>query len=114
MVSDNGIGTFQVTLLPNVVIVKSVQVVTDPYNGGTNPKAIPGATMLYDVTVTNQGIGTADAVTVAVVDHEAGIFGHRRQARHSRVVPGLEEGVLGKGASGFLRFRHGRQIGEEP
>jgi uncharacterized repeat protein (TIGR01451 family) len=64
-VSDSGIGTFQVTLLPNVVIVKSVQVVTDPYNGGTNPKAIPGATMLYDVTVTNQGIGTADTVTVA-------------------------------------------------
>jgi hypothetical protein len=64
-VSDSGIGTFQVTLLPNVVIVKSVQVVTDPYNGGTNPKAIPGATMLYDVTVTNQGIGAADSVTVA-------------------------------------------------
>jgi len=64
-VSDNGIGTFRVTLMPNIVIVKSVQIVADPYNGGVNPKAIPGATMLYDVTVTNQGNGTADSVTVA-------------------------------------------------
>jgi len=51
--------------MPNIVIVKSVQTLSDPYNGGTNPKAIPGATMLYDVTVTNQGIGAADSVTVA-------------------------------------------------
>jgi uncharacterized repeat protein (TIGR01451 family) len=50
--------------MPDILVVKSVQIVDDPYNGGTNPKAIPGATMLYDVTVTNQGIGPADAVTV--------------------------------------------------
>jgi uncharacterized repeat protein (TIGR01451 family) len=63
-ISDNGTGAFNVGM-PNLLVVKSVQVVSDPYNGATNPKTIPGATMLYDVTVTNQGNGTADAVTVA-------------------------------------------------
>jgi uncharacterized repeat protein (TIGR01451 family) len=64
-VSDNGVGTFRVLLQPNIVIAKSVQIVSDPYNLGVNPKAIPGATMLYDMTVTNQGNGTADAIAVA-------------------------------------------------
>lgn len=50
--------------MPNIMIIKSAQIVSDPYNGGVNPQAIPGATMLYDITVTNQGNGTADAVTV--------------------------------------------------
>ena len=50
---------------PNIVIAKSVQIVSDPFNFGTDPKAIPGATMLYDIIVTNQGIGTAANVTVA-------------------------------------------------
>jgi uncharacterized repeat protein (TIGR01451 family) len=50
---------------PNIVIAKSVQVVSDPFNLGVGPKAIPGATMLYDIIVTNQGIGTAANVTVS-------------------------------------------------
>lgn len=63
-VSDSGIGTFRVVLQPNIVIVKSVSIVSDPFNFGLNPKAIPGAEMLYEITVTNQGAGTADNVTV--------------------------------------------------
>jgi uncharacterized repeat protein (TIGR01451 family) len=63
-VTHTGIGTFRVVLQPNIVMVKSAQIVSDPYNGGVNPKAIPGATMLYDITVTNQGDGTADNVAV--------------------------------------------------
>jgi uncharacterized repeat protein (TIGR01451 family) len=64
-VADTGIGTFRVTLLPNIVMVKSVQPISDPYNGGANPKAIPGAVMLYSVGVTNQGLGSASSVVVS-------------------------------------------------
>ncbi|HTO55214.1 MAG TPA: choice-of-anchor X domain-containing protein [Myxococcota bacterium] len=52
----------------NLVIVKTVQTISDPVNGTTNPKAIPGAIMQYTVVVTNQGKGTSDANTVNVVD----------------------------------------------
>lgn len=63
-VSDLGTGAFSVQLFPNLVILKSVQVQSDPINGSTNPKAIPGASMLYTVMATNQGYGTADVVTI--------------------------------------------------
>jgi uncharacterized repeat protein (TIGR01451 family) len=52
----------------NLVIVKSVQTISDPIEGTTNPKAIPGAIMQYTVVVTNQGKGTSDANTVKVTD----------------------------------------------
>ncbi|NTW00037.1 MAG: molybdopterin-dependent oxidoreductase, partial [Oscillochloris sp.] len=39
-VSDSGIGTFRVLLQPNIVIVKSAQTLSDPYNLGVNPKNI--------------------------------------------------------------------------
>jgi uncharacterized repeat protein (TIGR01451 family) len=47
-------------------VVKSSTVVSDPINGTTNPKAIPGATVRYTITVTNSG--SADADNVVVVD----------------------------------------------
>jgi uncharacterized repeat protein (TIGR01451 family) len=50
--------------MPNIVMVKSAQIVSDPYNGGVNPKAIPGAVMLYTITLTNQGTGSGDAVVL--------------------------------------------------
>ncbi len=40
---------------PDITILKSVQTSSDPVNSTTNPKAIPGAVMLYTVTVTNAG-----------------------------------------------------------
>jgi uncharacterized repeat protein (TIGR01451 family) len=63
-VSDTGVGTFKVTLQPNLVILKSVSIVSDPVNGVVNPKAIPGAVMSYTVLATNQGNGTADAIVI--------------------------------------------------
>lgn len=47
-------------------IVKTSAVVRDPINDTTNPKAIPGATLRYTVTVTNNG--AADADNVSLVD----------------------------------------------
>lgn len=45
-------------------VVKSAQVVSDPVNGTTNPKAIPGATVRYTITVSNTGSNAATAVTL--------------------------------------------------
>ncbi len=52
----------------NLVIVKSALTISDPVNGATNPKAIPGAVVQYTVLVTNQGAGTSDADSVRVAD----------------------------------------------
>jgi len=48
----------------DLTVVKTTNVVSDPFNGGANPKAIPGATVGYQVLVTNNGTVTADNVTV--------------------------------------------------
>jgi uncharacterized repeat protein (TIGR01451 family) len=53
---------------PSLVNVKSSQVLSDPYNGGSNPKRIPGAAVRYDVAVTNTGPGTVNSNTVFVYD----------------------------------------------
>jgi uncharacterized repeat protein (TIGR01451 family) len=45
-----------------------MQVVSDPYNGGVNPKAIPGADVLYTLTIANTGGGTVDSNSIEVVD----------------------------------------------
>ena len=45
---------------------KTSRVVSDPINGTTNPKAIPGAVVEYCITVSNAG--GADATNVAISD----------------------------------------------
>jgi len=64
--SHNTIDWFP--LVPDIIMVKSVQTFSDPYNGETDPKAIPGAVMLFTVAVTNQGDGATDADTVIITD----------------------------------------------
>lgn len=56
------------TLRPDLLVTKSVQTVSDPINGSTNPKAIPGAIMLYTINVSNQGPGPVDNNTLAITD----------------------------------------------
>lgn len=63
-VSDNGTGSFQAVFFPSITMLKSLQTVSDPYNGTTNPKAIPGAFVLYSVTATNSGYGTGHSVNI--------------------------------------------------
>lgn len=53
---------------PDIILVKSVVTFTDPYNGETDPKAIPGATVLYSVNATNHGGVATDADTVLMTD----------------------------------------------
>jgi uncharacterized repeat protein (TIGR01451 family) len=50
----------------SLTVAKTSAVISDPINGGVNPKAIPGATLRYTVTVTNNG--TEDADSVVLVD----------------------------------------------
>jgi uncharacterized repeat protein (TIGR01451 family) len=50
-----------------VTVAKTSRVVSDPVNGATDPKAIPGATVEYCITVANAS-GAATATDVDVVD----------------------------------------------
>ncbi len=49
----------------DLVMSKISTLISDPVNGTTNPKHIPGAIVRYLITVTNQGNGPADASTIA-------------------------------------------------
>jgi uncharacterized repeat protein (TIGR01451 family) len=68
-------GTLRVLSPPNIVMLKSVQVDSDPINGTTGSMSIPGAFMTYTVSVENHGDTGTDAdsvvVTDAIPDHTA-------------------------------------------
>lgn len=49
-------------------ITKTSSVISDPVNGTTNPKLIPGAVVEYVITVSNVGAGTVDASSIVLVD----------------------------------------------
>lgn len=53
---------------PNLTIDKTAEVLQDPINGTSDPKAIPGATINYIVETTNSGSGGADTDTFKVID----------------------------------------------
>jgi uncharacterized repeat protein (TIGR01451 family) len=68
-VSDTGVGTFRVMLLPNITVVKSSSVISDPINGvSASAKAIPGAEVQYTIQVINSGNGVADADSIVITD----------------------------------------------
>jgi uncharacterized repeat protein (TIGR01451 family) len=58
---------FPAPVPPDILVLKSVQVYSDPVNLHDNPKAIPGSVMLYTVLVTNRG-GATDNDTVVITD----------------------------------------------
>lgn len=61
-------GNVVVTGGPSLLHVKSVQVLSDPVNGTTNPKSIPGSVQIYTLRVTNQGSGALDNNSVVITD----------------------------------------------
>ena len=61
------IALFPAPAPPDILILKSVQVFSDPVNLQDNPKAIPGSVMLYTVLVTNRG-GATDTNTLVITD----------------------------------------------
>jgi uncharacterized repeat protein (TIGR01451 family) len=66
-IADLGQGTFTVGI-PAITISKTVTTISNPVEGATNAKAIPGAIMEYVVLVTNAGLGPADADSVVITD----------------------------------------------
>ena len=48
-----------------LTVTKAVTTLWDPVNGGTNPKAIPGAYVQYVITVANAGPASASLTTLA-------------------------------------------------
>lgn len=57
---------YQVTFInPSLSVAKTSSVISDPTNGATNPKAIPGATVQYCVLITNTGNTSASSVDLA-------------------------------------------------
>src|SRR4051812_36560343 len=54
--------------LPVLSVSKTSGVLSDPVNGGLNPKRIPGSVVRYIITVSNSGSGTVDASTLAITD----------------------------------------------
>lgn len=54
--------------VPSLIFLKTVAVTSDPFNGGTNPKYIPGAEALFTMRVTNSSAGTVDNNTLIITD----------------------------------------------
>jgi uncharacterized repeat protein (TIGR01451 family) len=54
--------------MPSLTFLKMVTVFSDPVNGTTTPKFIPGAVAMYSLIVTNSGTGAVDNNTVIITD----------------------------------------------
>ena len=53
---------------PSISLQKTLETISDPVNGGTNPKAIPGALEEYTIGATNSGAGAADSNSIIITD----------------------------------------------
>lgn len=53
---------------PVITVTKLSSVISDPVNGTTNPKRIPGAVIEYSIVTANSGNSAADANTTVVTD----------------------------------------------
>ena len=60
--------TVEVILAADLILVKSTAILTDPVNGASDPKAIPGAVVSYTITVNNQGGRPADLDSTVITD----------------------------------------------
>lgn len=58
-------------LPPELILTKTMNVLSDPLNGSTNPKAIPGAEVAYQLNIINQGEGESDPDSIQLIDHLA-------------------------------------------
>src|SRR4030095_7947743 len=61
-------GNVTVTSGPTLTHLKSVSVLSGPLNDTCTPRSIPGALQVYTLRITNQGAGSVDNNTVAIVD----------------------------------------------
>ena len=54
--------------VPIITVKKTVETIYDPYNGASNPKAIPGSILEYTITAFNSGPLHADNNTIRLAD----------------------------------------------
>ncbi len=54
--------------LPNIALSKTINVVSDPINDTTNPKAIPGSILTYTINAINSGRGKSDDSSIVLQD----------------------------------------------
>jgi hypothetical protein len=85
-------GNVIVSSGPSLLLVKSVAVLSDPFNNTTNPKSIPGSVQIYTVRITNQGTGIVDNDSLAVVD----------PIPVNTTLSLLDAGAVGSGPMAFL------------
>jgi len=66
-----------IVVTANLTAVKTTNVISDPFNLTVNPKAIPGATIGYEILVSNTGTVQADDVEVidSIPANSAFLFG---------------------------------------
>jgi len=76
-------------------VTKTSCIISDPVNGTTNPKRIPGAVLRYQIQVSNTG--TSDATSVTVTDLIPSEFGTSAANLDIRtdVCPAISSGVCG-------------------
>jgi uncharacterized repeat protein (TIGR01451 family) len=53
---------------PILALEKSVLTIHDPFNGASNPKAIPGSVLEYTITASNSGPAAADDGVIRITD----------------------------------------------
>ncbi len=86
--------------LPSLLVVKTASIIEDPYNGTSNPKAIPGGTVRYLIATSNSGAGSVDIDSLTVTDAipaETAL----RVADFDGVTPGPVQLVDGTPSSGL-------------
>lgn len=59
---------FEQSALPSLQVTKVRQLLSDPVNNTSNPLDIPGAIMLYTITVSNNGPGQVDTDSLRITD----------------------------------------------
>ena len=53
---------------PEISLAKNVLTIYDPYNGASNPKAIPSSVLEYSITAKNDGSNAADNNSIKIAD----------------------------------------------
>lgn len=59
---------FTLSTPPDIMLIKTVRITSDPVNGEIHPKAIPGALVEYTIMASNQGGTGMDADTMVVTN----------------------------------------------
>ncbi len=59
---------FEQDPFPILQVTKIATTISDPINGISSPKSIPGAIVEYTITLVNSGIGTVDADSIVIED----------------------------------------------